>query len=147
MKRFWQVLLILTSLLSVFFIGKMAREMVAYFSLDQQGKALAVKWEVVEKSPSAFALAASYHFLDGDRLFEGFTEFPKPYCLNRLAAENVIREFASKEWNVFYKSSDAAFSSLQKMFPFKVVFQAILTLGVLVYFLVLKKISDRSFVN
>ncbi len=137
MQKVWLGVYIITALISVVFIVKSAR------NLDTTGKAVLMDWKVVEKDSSSFALLVSYKFLDEGKEVEGAIELAKPYFFNVPSAINAIETLSKKDWDVFYRKADPKKNSLQKFFPFKSCIQAILTLGVLVYFVVLRKMVRR----
>ena len=144
MKKFWGAIFILTGLISVFLASKLSVQLWDYFSLDAKVPASFMEWKVVEKDPSSFALAISYQFYDRDQTFSGFTELAKPYFLNAPSAEIAKKQFSEKSWEVFYRYSNPKMSSLQKLFPFKEGIQFLLALGVLIYFVCLKKMIERQ---
>ncbi len=145
MRKVWIGLLIVTSLVSVFFLVKTSYCLSAYFSLNRETEALSTSWSISEKGPSSFALQVSYLF-DPQKKgpLQGTTEFSKPFFLNLPSAQNAVDAFAQKSWSVFYNDKNPSINSLQKIFPFKECFQLLLTLGVLVYFLFFKRIVERA---
>jgi hypothetical protein len=136
-------LLVITALVSVFFLGKACLGTMGYFSLDGKTKAFVDSWQMEEKDPAAFSLKASYHFFIGKEKILGQTEFMKPYFLNKESAEKAIKKLSSQEWEAFYSSSKKQKNSLQRAFPFQDCIHAFLTLGILVYFIFLKQYLKR----
>lgn len=145
MRKVWIALLVVTSLISVFFLAKAGGEIVTYFSLNREVETLSTQWRISEKNSSSFALHVSYLF---DPLkkepFQGSMELPKPYFLNFPAAQSAMEAFSQKPWKVFYNDKNPSINSLQKIFPFKECLQSLLTLGVFVYFLFFKKIMEKA---
>lgn len=136
-------LLIITALVSVFFLGKACLGTIGYFSLDGKTKAFVDSWQMEEKDPASFALKACYHFFIGEEKVLGQTEFMKPYFFNKESAEKAIKKLRVQEWEVFYSTSKKQKNSLQKAFPFQDCIHAFLTLGILIYFIFLKKWLER----
>ena len=144
MQKIWNLIFVLTFLISVFFVVKSIRELYVYFSLDGKVEGRVIHSEIVEKGSSSYALALSFEFwVEGDER-SGRVELVKPYFLNIPSAEKAAEELSKKKWDVFYRTSDPNISALQKNFPFKSCIQAILTLGVFIYFVFLKKTVERS---
>ncbi|MES2199165.1 MAG: hypothetical protein V4489_03235 [Chlamydiota bacterium] len=139
MNKVFNGLLIVTALVSVFFLGKASIGVWAYFSLDGKTKAFVEGWEVEEKDSSSYALLVSYHFFVGKEKVEGVTEFVKPYFLNRESAEKAVKKLSSQDWEVFFSRAKIQKNSLQRFFPFQLCIHAFLVLCVLVYFALLKK--------
>lgn len=137
--RVWMVLLILTSLVSTWFVGGALFQVWRYFSLDQQAKAHIRSWEVVESHSGRYAVEAEYDFLVKNTLYEGRMLFSHLYFISPSAAESAIAEMNKQSWMAWYQAGDPSCHSLQRLFPFKASIHAILTLGVLVYFLFLKR--------
>lgn len=145
MRRLWIGLLIVTSLISVFFLGVAGGSLKSYFSLNSKARVLSINWDIVEKAPDSFALSASYMFLTATHQeIKGGSEFNKPYFLNRLSAEQAVRELQDKTWEVFYDKTNPRISSLQKIFPFKECAQALITLGIFIYFIFFKNIFEKA---
>jgi 4-amino-4-deoxy-L-arabinose transferase-like glycosyltransferase len=143
MIRFWRALVILTALVSIWFLSKALWQLWGYFSLNAQTKAEVFEWKVVEKSSAQFRIEAQYHFHVQDIRHEGKTQFSDLSFLNPYAAEGAIDKLKHQDWTAWYNQNDPNKSSLQKIVPFKACFHAILTLGVLVYFFFLKNFLRR----
>ena len=146
MRRIWAVVFILTALIALFFLLRAGKQISAYISLDSRAVACIQKWDVIEKGESSFALEAFYRFSCFEKEFSGMTEFSPPYFLNAEAALSAIKKISSQEFFVFFNQGNPAENSLQRSFPFRLCIHAFLTLGVFVYFMLLKKWMKRSFV-
>jgi hypothetical protein len=145
MRVVWLVLLVVTSLVSGFFLLKTADLLSLYFSLNKETNAISTRWSVSEKGPSSFALRVFYEFDPMKKIpFHGTVDLVKPYFLNAPSAQSALEVFAQKSWIVFYNEKNPSISSLQKIFPFKECFHFLLSLGVFVYFLFFRKILKRS---
>lgn len=145
MQKLWICLLIITALVTVGFSIKTSLQLQEYFSLDRKTEALSTQWKILEKDEASFALQVSYSFLAPEKgPFQGTLQLPKPYFLNLPSAERAMKEFSQKRWDVHYSQDNPSVSSLQKNFPFKDCIQSLLTLGVFVYFLFLKRMIEKS---
>jgi hypothetical protein len=134
LHRLWVVLLVISGGIVVWFSSIAAGGMWKYFRLNAQVPVKILKWEVQELSSSRFALEAHYRYDVRDVPYEGKTVFESPQFLNRFAAENYMKIHGSKWWQTWYSASRPGYSSLEKKFPKKECSQALLTLGVFVYF-------------
>lgn len=139
MNKVFNGLLVVTALVSVFFLGKASIGIWGFFSLDGKSKALIEGFKIEEKDSSAYALLVSYHFFVGKERVEGQVELVKPYFLNRESAEKAIKKLSSQEWEVFFSTGKVQKNSLQRVFPFLPCIHAFLVLGILVYFIFLRK--------
>lgn len=136
-------LVIVTALISVFFLGKASVGVSDYFSLDRKARAFPEGWKIEDRDSSSYAILVSYHFFVEKERFEGQIEFAKPYFLNKEFAEKAVKKLSSQSWEVFFSEKDPLKNSLQREFPFKLCIHAFLILGVLVYFIFLKKWTMR----
>jgi hypothetical protein len=101
------------------------------------------KWVVKEISSSEFALKSSYRFKAGEKEWSGKTIFKQPYHLNRDAAEKAVLEKKMQPQSVWYCRSNPRVNSLEKTFPYKKIFHALISLGVLGYFFVLHRYTEN----
>lgn len=146
MKKIWMVVFVLTALVAIFFLGRAAVQVWKYVSLDSKAIASIEKWQIIEKDSASFAIEASYRFSYREKGFSGVTEFSPPYFLNETAASLAIKKISTQEFFVFFNKAHPEKNSLQRIFPFLFCIHAFLTLGVFVYFIILKKWLERSFV-
>jgi hypothetical protein len=130
----WVVLLAASGIIALWFSGAAAIGMWKFFSLNAQTPAKILKWQVQELSSSRFALEADYRFDVNDNTYTGKTIFERPQFLNRFAAENYMMINGSKSWGTWYRANSPLHNSLEKEFPQKNCLQALLTLGVFIYF-------------
>lgn len=143
MNKVFNGLLVVTALVSVFFLGKSSLGIWGYFSLDGKAKAFTEGWKVEEKDSSSYSILVSYHFFVEKERVEGQTELVKPYFLNKESAEKAVKKLSSQNWEVFFCKRSIEKNSLQRTFPFQQCIHAFLVLGVLVYFALLKKWVNR----
>jgi hypothetical protein len=109
-----------------------------YVELDAKVAAKINEMQVEERSSSCFNLRAQYVYEVDKKIYFGETGFSDPCYLNRASAEANLKKMQSFSWEAWYKSSDPSVSSLQRVFPFKTCVYAILTLGVFIYFFILR---------
>src|ERR1700722_3610589 len=132
--RLWLVLLVGSGGVAVWFSSTAAGGMWKYFQLNDQVSAKILKWGIKELSSSRFALEAQYRYDVNEVPYEGKTIFDSPQFLNRFAAENYMKLQSAKRWQTWYSTGHPDYNSLEKKAPKKQCSQALLTLGVFVYF-------------
>jgi hypothetical protein len=132
--RLWLILLVVSGAISLWFSGIAVGGMWKFLRLNAQASVKILNWQVQELSSSRFALEAEYQFEVDGVTHLGKTIFKKPQFLNRFAAENYMRIHGSKSWETWYQMRHPTYNSLEKEFPQKQSLQALLTLGVFVYF-------------
>jgi hypothetical protein len=132
--RLWIILLAISAVIALWFSGIAAAGMWKFFRLNARTSAKILNWQIQELSSSRFALEADYQFEIKGVIHYGKTIFENQQFLNRFAAENSMRTSQSKSWQTWYRTSHPTCNSLEKEFPQKQCLQALLTLGVFVYF-------------
>jgi hypothetical protein len=132
--RLWLALLVTSGAIVIWFSSIAGAGMWKYFRLNAQVPVKILGWEIKELSSSRFALEARYRYDVNEIPYEGKTIFESPQFLNRFAAENYIKLHTGKRWRTWYSASFPSYNSLEKEFPKKQCSQALLTLGVFVYF-------------
>ncbi|MFS8564361.1 MAG: hypothetical protein LVR00_08705 [Rhabdochlamydiaceae bacterium] len=88
--------------------------------------------------PSKLAIEAFNTFSLEGKEWNGQMIFSKPYYLNRPSAEQGVAQKKQHSWVVWYSHKNPAISSLEKSFPSKKCFNALIILGLLGYFWILK---------
>lgn len=132
----WRAFLIAFGVLVLFYGGKAAYKSYQYSLLTEQTPALAVHWSIKKKSSDAYILTARQQFsVFENKFFEGTTIFSHPIYWNEWAANEALKEQASKQWLVWYAPSNPELSSLQKKFPIQECLSGLALLGIFLYFL------------
>ncbi len=116
------------------FLGSACYELWRYQQLEARVPAAIKEWKILEKSPSQFALKASYTFEYQGKVYRSKTVFAKPYHFNRISAEKQIKNISTQPWSVWIQPSHPERSSLQKTFPLKKCLYSLMCLGVFLYF-------------
>jgi hypothetical protein len=147
--RLWVTLLVVSGVIALWFSEIAAVGMWKFFRFNAQVPAKVLNWQVKELSSSRFAVEAEYRFeVNGDS-YSGKTIFKNPQFLNRFAAENYMKINGAKSRETWYRPGNPKHNTLEKEFPQKQCLQALLTLGVFIYFffarsMVLRLISSFS---
>lgn len=143
MNKFFICLLGIAFSVSLFTLGKASYGCLKYVLLSGKENAYIDKWEIEEKNSSSFAIEISYHFFINEKKVMGKTELAKPFFLSRKAAEEAIKTLEKKSWSVFFSPSRIEINTLQRHFPFRDCIHALLSIGVVIYFLLLRRWAHR----
>lgn len=133
MNKRWAILLILIAGAALWFTTFALIDLWGYLRLKQHAPAHIQEW-AVEGSGSKFFIKAAYSFESKNRKYEGACVLKEPQFLNKIAAETELKRWEQCAWSVWYDPSAPHFSSLQKLFPYKRVFNAAVCLALLGYF-------------
>lgn len=132
--RLWVTLLVLSATCALCFSSIAITGIWKYVFLSTKTVSEITKWQVREHSLSRFVLEADYRYTVQGVVYQGNTVFEAPQFLNRYSAENYITGLEATRWQVWYIESNPSYSSMEREFPKKKCLQAILTIGVFVYF-------------
>lgn len=138
-KLVWRVLVIIAALISLWCIGRLALNLQDYFRCSKLTSGKVIDWRVIERSAGIYHLSAAYEYQVEGQSYSGTQIFNKPQFSNRHSAEYVLSRYESKEWPVWVSSSNPEVSAIQREFSIKLIVQAILSVGVLIYFFWLKE--------
>lgn len=137
-NKLWCLLVLISGGIALWFSVMALWGAWKYIELDAKAAAKINGMQVEEKGSSCFILRAQYSYKANQKLYSGETRFSNPCYLNRAHAEDDLKKMQGFSWEVWYKNSDPSISSLQRNFPFKTCIYAILTLGVFIYFFILR---------
>jgi hypothetical protein len=137
-KSLYLLLIGLSALLSLYFWWNAARIFFYNHTLSEKISAHVGQWEVEEVGSDRYAVAADYTFTVDDRVYRGRTLFAEPTYLNPPSAIAALKEKAARsDWMVWYRKSDPTQSTLEKFFTSGLLFRAIVSSAVCLYFLIL----------
>lgn len=105
-----------------------------FISLDASAPIANIRWEVKQLNEEKFVLKADYNFKVNDQTFSGETEFRNDIYWNPWAAQDALKVYEQKDWEVWYASHNPSYSSLQKNFPLKESVSSGILLVILLYF-------------
>lgn len=144
-RRVWQVFFILSCGVVAWFLVHFGIKMIPYIKLSSSTEAIVTGFSVAEQANEKWAITADYHYeVRGVKYKKNYT-FTAPIFLNRLAAQNHIdKHWSQKEWQVWYSTKDPNQAALQKLFPFKLLFNACLAMGIVFYFVWLRHYVARA---
>ena len=145
--RLWLILLIASGLIAGWFLASAAPGLWKYFRLNARAPAEMLHWDVYELSSSRFAMQGEYQFKLNGNSYHGKTIIENPQFLNQFAAENYMVINSSRFRQTWYDSNNPSYNSLERNFPKKKCLQALLTLGVFIYFFFAKSMVVKLSAN
>ena len=134
----FKALFIIIGLSAIWFCSVAGGALYSYIRLDRQAPAKVTSWKLIEYSPSKVALEASYTFFAEEKEQKGQVIFSKPYYLNLPSAQKAIEQKSHESWKAWYSHRNPEKSSLERFFPYKKCFNALIILGIMGYFWILK---------
>lgn len=108
-----------------------------YFQLSSEAKACLEDWKV-EEDDGDYSIVVNYTFDNKGQKIMGRYHFPRPVYQNPYIAEEHMNSWKGKDWMIYFNPKQPSEASLQKKFPAKKGINLGLSLGILLYFLVLK---------
>ncbi|MBY0529962.1 MAG: hypothetical protein K2P51_07200 [Rhabdochlamydiaceae bacterium] len=138
-SKFWVILGCVVGAISLWIVGAALFALSNYWKLSTPVPAQVTQWKVVEISSSSFAVEALYTYEFKKKNYSGSTLFDAPLYLNPYAAASDLKKWEALTWQAWIQPSHPEISSLQRHFPSKKIVHAVLTLGVVVYFLFLRR--------
>lgn len=141
--RIWLVLLILSGACAAGFLGHALLGLWGFAVLKAETRATISRFEVVSLPSSRFGIEAYYSYSVDNTAYQGKTLFESPEFLNRLAAENYHLFLWQKTWKASYDPSSPSKSTIDRRFPYKKCWQALLTLGVFLYFYFSRSLLEK----
>ncbi len=142
---FWIGMVLFSGLVFAFFSFKSFLALVDYYALDKKSEASVSSWEIREIK-NYYYLAAHYHYKTEKGEKKGEELFLTKQFLNYPAALTTLKEWAKKEWPVWYVSKNPEKSTLCKQINLKNLIYSLLSLAVFLYFLILKyKVKKYGF--
>lgn len=141
---FWIIFISLIILSVLGYTTYMVVEVWQYMRLNRQTAAQNIEWSIIASSEDAFIPLARYSFIVDGKIYEGQTQWQETY-LNRWTAQEAIGRLTQSPPPVWFDSSSPKISSLQKIFPFKASFYALLLWILGIYFLGLGYYVNQRF--
>jgi hypothetical protein len=143
-KKVWQIFLLVSCLVVLWFLGQFTLKMFCYLKLSHTAEAHIESLSVKEVASDQFKIVARYRYQVNGHEYKKEHLFTAPIFMNQKGAENHIHQYWDHQvWKVFYSSKNPEYASLQKLFPFKFLFNTCLSLGIAFYFLWLRSYVAR----
>lgn len=129
--------LTLLGVILVLFLGTLAMaDLYTYFRLRARVEASVDRWKVIKKSSSSYPIQCQYHFEFQGKSYQGASLLPSPYYLNRPSAEKALPKLETQK--IWIDPYHPAVSSLEKKLPLKKIINALIALGITLYFWMLE---------
>jgi hypothetical protein len=132
--RLWMVLMIISGGVALAFLGVALASIWKFINFSEETSPQTLAFHVQEVSCSRFALVGEYTYEVAGRPYKGKTVFENPVFLNRFAAESYPLVAFYHGRKVAYMKRNPSLSSLENPFPYKHCLQALVTIGVFLYF-------------
>jgi len=139
-KSLFFLLIIFGSLISIYFWFLTAQNFLINYSLNEQCPAKITRWEVQEASSDRYFLTAYFSFDAEGKSFSGKTRFAQSFYFNLDSAILALKEKAAhaESCSVWYNRENPMHSTLQKRSLRGVLFRALLSSAVLIYFVLFR---------
>ncbi len=139
MQQIWRILAAFAIAIALWFSSIAAYQLFQYLQLGSFAQAEIKKWSIKELSSSRFAVEVFFEFEAKGKKYEGRSLLDSPVFLNPFAAEEAIKTREKQTFFAWYQTSNPEVSSFQRNFPLKSMIHALVTLGVLIYFIFIFK--------
>ncbi len=132
--RLWIVLMIVSGGVALAFLGIALADLWKFINLNVQIPALVSELSVKELSSSRFAVEAHYSYEVNEIPYKGKTLLKDKTFPNRYIAELHKDSLEKKLEEAWVMGRNPSLSSLEKQAPYKSCLQALVTIGVFLYF-------------
>lgn len=122
---YWLLFLGVMFLGILLYSGKWVYHVWSYIRLDKQAGVEDIQWSVLPLNDEKFILVADYQFKDGGKLTPGHSQWSQSF-LNGWAAQEQIKRLSSAPLMIWYDAGHPEYSSLEKRFPLKEGFYALI---------------------
>lgn len=145
MKNFtWNILLGVATIVTLWFAVKSAKELQRYLSFSKQVPIEVHEWGHSSVGKGAFGVRASYTYVVDGQKYGGTHVFTTPLFMNAEVVDKQLHKWKGLRWQAWYSPKHPEKSTLQHNYPIKSTVQAILALGILIYFAWLRMFVQRT---
>lgn len=113
-----------------------------YFQHSEEANVQLDNWKV-EEDEGNYSIVVNYTFDWKGQKIIGRYHFPRPVYQNPYITEEHMNSWKGKDWKIYFNPKSPSNASLQKKFPAKKGINLGLSLGILLYFLLLKGYVSR----
>ena len=142
-RNVFTALFILTGLATLWIGGGFFYEFYKYYELSHEAVVKLDNWKIHEDE-DRFTIRVNYSFDWKGQTIAGRYFFPRPVYHNPYIAEEHLKLWKEKEWKIYFNPKWPSDAALQKKFPTKKGIYLGLSLGILLYFLLLKGFVVRA---
>lgn len=144
-KNFFLLMIVFALAATLYTGGILGIHFFRFASLNKEALATNLEMRVVEGPHEQYLIEAEYAFYDGNGELQQAKNVLQNRYPNRFLAEKQKEEMLQYQWKVFFKKTRPEKNALQKLFPFKKMFHFVISLGVLIYFLLLQQTVQRKY--
>jgi len=128
-----------------FYFSKTVYQLYSYYRLDKKKSCQIIQWSIKQTHRGKFLVIAKYSFdVNGNTVTGKMTFSDKPF-LNKPTAIFQIKKWDKQNWQVSYDSKKPTVSSLANQVPIKNISYMFISMGVLIYFIILlRKINNQA---
>lgn len=137
------VLFILTGAIALWLAGGFVFDLHRYFQLSEEKSVHLDQWKMIEEEGN-YSIAVNYSFEWKGQEIQGRYYFPRPVYQNPYITEEHMNTWKEREWKIYFNPKHPTEASLQKKFPARKGINLGLSLGILLYFLLLKGYISRT---
>ena len=130
--------------IALFFIFKFGFSVNHYLNLKVQAPVKIEQWEL-EGAGDRWKIRAVYSLPLEKKSWAGATLFTDRSYLNEESAFRSLQELAKQEWAAWYCPNDPSISSLERIFPYNLLFRTLAACGVLIYFFLFQRWLVRKY--
>ncbi|MCF7851823.1 MAG: DUF3592 domain-containing protein [Simkaniaceae bacterium] len=130
----WLLLMIASSMGMVWAVGKSAYNLYQFSRLSTRVEGKILTWNIKEASAGKYILKAQYRYHYNGHIFVGEQSFATPVFNNAHSAQYVLDKYKVEEWPVWVVKSRPHVSVIQREFSIKLLVQALLSMGLVIYF-------------
>lgn len=135
---FWKALIGLSVVVTLWFTVKSGRDLQRYLSFSRETPIKVHEWGHSEIGRGSYGVRASYTYEVNGQKYGGTHVFTAPIFMNAEAVDKQLHKWDKLRWSAWYNPAHPEKSSLQHNYPIKSTIQALLSLGILLYFVWLR---------
>lgn len=134
-NRAWLAFLTFMLFSALYFCGIALWDLAIYRQQTHMAKPLSLRFNYQEVGKEMYAPLVEYTFNEAGKIYEREESLRAPLARNEFAAQDMLEELKTKQWQIWYSPQAPNRATLQKHFPLKECLTAIALLGLLFYFL------------
>jgi hypothetical protein len=140
----WKVLFSLAAIVTLWFSVKVGKQLQSYYAFSQKISIEVEDWGSSEVGKNQFGVRANYIYKVGEQQYGGTHVFTTPVFMNAEVIDQQLHKWQGLTWEAWYNPAHPEKSSLQHNFPVKASVQALLALGILLYFAWLRFYIEKT---
>ncbi|MBN2479881.1 MAG: hypothetical protein JXA94_06605 [Parachlamydiales bacterium] len=138
----WILVFIITFSICIYFSAVAINKVYKYLILNEKTYAVDKKFEIKNKNDDYFYVVLSFEYEAFNKKYSKNVSL-KGKFLNQFSAKEFIDKSSNKKLLIFFNKKNPNIFSIEKKFPYKNCIYAFITIGILIYFLILKAYISR----